>query len=282
MAAGEPSFTARIEAAWALAAEHPLLALVPLVTALTNTTKLRRVLGFDGTHVGIQFGFPVSVVDLWAFVSVPNSGFEVYAGVPLATPAAFVVVPLAVLFRAVLSAGYFGGLRNLQRADPVAFVAAVREYVVSFLGYQLAQLGLLAPFALLAAGGRAAGPLLLLALPVIVGASYLFFATPYILVRRDVGLGAAAKRSYALARAGGPYAAYAFRYLAFVVAVSVFVTAVVVNLGPVGLLLGVPVGALLGFTLNLATMDFVMDIDARTGGEGSENAAESGVSPGVS
>ncbi|MFD1586456.1 hypothetical protein ACFR9U_05645 [Halorientalis brevis] len=273
------AFTERLVAGWERASRHLALALVPFVTALLNTRKIEQVLQFDGQHVGFKLGLPVGVVDVWQFTSVPNTGVTVSTGLPVSTPAALLFVPLGIAVKAGLLAGYFGSLRDVLATDAFDFAANARTYFWEFLLYELVPLVLVGPLVLLAMQGglRAAGPLFVVLFPAIIVGSYLFFATPYLLVLHETGLVPAAKRSYALATAGGPYLGFALRFAALVLAVSAVVTVVVVNLGPLGIVLGTIGVAPVGVALNLATMEFVADLEERLSAR--EQEGGSGASP---
>lgn len=253
------SFTRRLAAAWTVATGPALpLALVPLVSSLLQFEKFQRVLGFHGGHVGVNFRFPAAVADLWTLVSLPNQGGGVHVTGPL------LLLPVLVVVQAALAAGYLGSIRSMLAGDRYAFADCVGRYFLPFLGYSALTFGLgLVSVGFAAAGGRGAAALVLVVgLPAHLLLAYLFYATPYLVVVRDSGLLDALAESYRLALAGGPYAAFAGGYLVATAGISLVATAVVVNLGPVGLLLGLVGGPLVGLTLTVATMQFVLDLVA--------------------
>lgn len=258
-----PSFTARLADGWERALSNLPLALVPLVAALLQTDKIRQVLAFRGGHVGFRIGLPVSIVDLWQFVSVPNSGVNVDVGGSLGSPLAVVGLAATVLVQAALAAGYFGSIRDLLVSETYDFAGNVRRFIRPFLLYTLVPVLLLLPLALLFAGGgeRAFVPAVVLLVPAIIVASYLFYATPYLVVLRETDLVSAARASYGFAIGGGPYLRYAVGFALFVLVGSGVMTAFVVNLGAVGILLGVVVASPVGLAANVATMRFVGDVD---------------------
>lgn len=258
------SFTTRVTDAWETASDHLVLALVPVVTALLNTEKIGAILGFDGTHIGMRFGLPAGIVDLWQFTSVPTTGLAVQIGIPITGPEAALLVPLGLGINAVLMAGYFGSIRDVLQGEPFDFATNVRQYFSQFLGYTLIPIVLFAPLFVAGMQGRPAalGPVLAIGVLAFFVGSYLFFATPYLLVLAEMGVVRAAKRSFALAIDGGPYFRYALGYMGFVIVTSVLITGVVVNLGIAGVLIGTVGVAPLGLTLNIATMQFVKDLEA--------------------
>ncbi|WP_262175429.1 hypothetical protein [Haloarcula laminariae] len=265
-----PDFRARIADGLARAGEHAALAVVPVLFALLDVEKLQSIVAFDSVHLGVRSGLPLSVVTVWQFVTVPSSGVSVNAGAPVQLlPLAFVTVPVLVVAQTALTAGYFGSIRNALDREPYQFVANSRRYFLPFLVLTALPYLVAVPAALGVFGlgsitgdiGVAALPVLLLGLVVSVVVSYLFYATPYLLVLRDTGLVAAARQSYTLAVQGGPYAAYAVGFALFVLVVSPFATAVVVNIPFLGALVGVLAGGYLGLGANVATMRFVADVD---------------------
>lgn len=258
-----PPITTRLGDGWARALEHLPLSAVPLVTAALATDRMRQILSADGGHLGIRFGLPVDVVDVWTFVSVPNEGVNVEVGLPVGLPLAVVLVPVAVVLRAALGAGYFGSIRGALETGNYEFAANARRHFVPFLLYTVAPLLATLPLFVLAAGGgaRALLPVAVILFPAVLLLSYLFYATPYLVVLRETDVVSAARASYSFAVAGGPYARYAVGFGGFVLAASLVVTAIVVNLGPVGIALGVGGGAAMGLACNVATMRFVADID---------------------
>lgn len=274
-----PPFTTRLANGWDDALAHPALALVPLVTALLATEKITRIAGFHGRHVGLRLGLPVGVVDLWQFVSVPNETASVGLPVPEALPLAVVVVPLAIVVQSALAAGYFGSLERAISGGDFEFVANVRRYFLPFLAYTLVPMAVVLPLALVGiADRRALVPVMVLLVPAFLVAAYLFYATPYLVVLRDEGIVAAARRSYALATDGGPYLRFAVGYAGFVLGLSILVTAVVVNLGLLGVALGVVALAPVGVACNATAMRFVADVDGAQA-PGSGGSAPSGAEP---
>ncbi|MFC6989636.1 hypothetical protein ACFQJD_14690 [Haloplanus sp. GCM10025708] len=243
--------------------------LVPIVLAAMDANKIRSVLAFDGLHLGFKVGAPLSVVTVWQFVSVPKSGVSVDTGVPLELlPFAAVSVPVALVVQSALTAGYFGSVADVVRGQEYDFVANVAAYFRPFFVLTLLPFLALLPLALGVvgpglSGGVPAGALAVVALgiPVFVALAYLFYATPYLVVLRDVGVVDAARGSYALALRGGPYLSYFLGFALFVLAVSPVATVVVVNVPLLGVPLGVVGGGVLGLAANLATARFVADVD---------------------
>ena len=265
-----PGFTARLSSGLSRAGEHLALALVPVLFALLDTNKIRAVTSFDGGHVGIRIGVPFSVVTVWQFVSVPQSGVNTETGVPIeALPLAVVTVPALLVVQAAVAAGYYGSLRNALDGVPYDFAGNSRRYFLPFLVLTVLPFLVVLPLALGVLGGigltgrpgAAALALLVPAAIFLLAAAYLFYGTPYLLVLRDTDLLDAARGSYSLATAGGPYLAYTAGFVLFVLLVSPVATAIVVNVPAVGLPVGVLVGGVLGLAANFATMRFFADLD---------------------
>lgn len=282
------SFSTRLADGVDRAAGHLVLALVPILLSLQETNKIRAVTTFEGGHVGIRSGLPVSVVTVWQFVSVPQSGVTVRTGISIdRLPFAVVTVPLLIVVGAALAAGYFGSIRNALDGRPYEFVANARRYFLPFLVLTVVPFALGLPFvlgvgAVGSSGGGLGAPtalLFVLAFVLFLVLAYLFYATPYLVVLREAGLLVAARQSYGFAAEGGPYLSYAVGYAVFVLLVSPLATGIVVNAPVVGLPLGIVVGAFLGLAANVATMRFVADLDpesslAATWNDGGDDPAD--------
>lgn len=233
-----------------VAAEHPLLAGVPLATSLLAVDNVRAVAGFHGSHFGLKFPFPAALLDVWSFVSLPNQDLA-------DTPTSLALLPLFVLVRAVLVAGYLGCVRDALVGRPLQFAANVRRYFLPLAAFELLSVAAvlaLVPFA-------SVGPLVLVvAIPAFLVLGYLFYGTPYLVVVADESLSRALAHSYALATDGGPYLGFFGRFLAGGAALSVVATAVVVNGGPVGVALGAVALAPVGVALTATTAALVLEL----------------------
>ncbi|WP_136361929.1 hypothetical protein [Halobellus limi] len=266
-----PSFLTRLSAGMSRASEHLVLVLVPILFALLDTNKITAITTFDGGHIGFKLGFPLSVITVWQFVSVPNSGVSVNTGLPIELlPFVFLTVPLLVIAQATIQAGYFGSLSNALDGNPYAFLQNSRTYFLPFLVLTTIPFLVLLPLAVGVFGvesltGSLSGAALLVLLPgmvIFLIVAYLFYGTPYLIVIRDRGLVDAARASYALAIEGGPYLTYAIGFSLFVFAVSPVATGIVVNVPVLGLLVGILAGGFIGLGLNFATMQFFADLDS--------------------
>ena len=268
-----PKFTTRLTDGWERALQHLPLAGIPILFALFNTNKLLAILRFDGGHIGFKFGLPVSVITVWQFVSVPNSGVNVNTGLPIEfLPVAIVTVPALLVVQAVLTAGYFGSIRNSLYGEPYAFVLNCKRHFIPFLIITSLPTLLLLPLAAGVIGtsavtGGFGGTTFVILLVAIVGfliLGYLFYPVPYLIVLHQIGVVVAAQRSYALATQGGPYVAYTTGFALFVLGVSPIATALVVNVPVIGLAIGIIGGGVLGLAANMMTMRFIADIDFKS------------------
>jgi len=262
------SFRDYLAEGWERAGEVTSLAAVPFVLSLTNVDAIVAILGHDGFHIGFKLGLPVSVVTVWQFVDPPSTGVSVTSGLPVSPPLALLTLPAVALLQTVLAAGYFGRLADHVTGRDRSFVDCVRAHVRPFLVLVLLPYLLFLPLAGGALGlGTVDGALvalLLLAVPVLLAAAYLFYAAPYLVVLRDIDAVSALRSSYRLAVQGGPYLRYALGFAVFVLLLSPAMSLVVVNVPGVGLLAGIAAGSYLGLVANLTTMLFVADIDPST------------------
>lgn len=254
--------TKRVSAAGAVASRHGALAMVPFLSTFLEFSNLRKVLAFDGSHVGLTFRFPTAIVDYWTFASVPN-----VPGGP-DTGGTVLFLPIVVLVQAGLVAGYLGSIREAMETGTFDFAANVRRYYLPMLGWALLAVLLGSSTVLLGAvgGSRTLPILVVLLVPVYLVLSYLFYATPYLIVLRDTGLEQALRSSYAYAMAGGEYGAFAVEFLVAVVVLSVVGT-FFVNAGAFGVLAGALLAAPIGLLFNVAVMTFVRDLDRSAGAE---------------
>lgn len=263
-----PDLTTRLSTAWREGRDHLGLAVVPALVALLSVRKIKRVAAFTGAHFGIAFELPTPVPSVWTAVSLPTQT-PTPVGAPF-DPTLLAVLPVAVLVRAVLTAGFLGSLREIAASGTYDFTASVRRYVIQFLLYHAVVTLLGTGFVLLAGSGTLAGGTAVLGIAAVVALfgvvvlSYLFWATPFLLVTREADLLSAFRGSYALATAGGPYFAYSAGYLGVVIALSIPTTVVVVNLGLAGIVLGAVAFAPIALMLALATLRFIADVDAES------------------
>ena len=267
-------FSDRVEKGFGALGDLAPLALVPVALSLLDVDKIRSVLAFEGFHVGLKIGIPAPGADLWSLVDPPDTdavtgttyhwtaaadgaagangsaaseSFALVAGVALVT----------LLVEAVLVAGYLGSIRGYLATGSYGFAANVGRYVGRMVGLYLLAFGAflaMLPLAL------AAPVLILLAIPVALALFYLLWAAPYLIVVRDCSVRDALVGSYRLAAAGGPYLAFTLTYLLAVLVASIPASLIVANGGAVGLAVGLVAVGPVGMALNVAVVDFVIDL----------------------
>lgn len=239
------------------------LVIVPALAALANVSELERVARFHGGHVGVAFGIPFPIADLWTFVNTPTSGV---VGVPFESTAphhlAAVIVALVIgsAVAGVVSAGYLGSIHEYLVSSRYDFVANAKRYAVPLVGFYLSLLAIGGGSVLFAAEIGASPGLLLLAIPLTLLIGYLLYATPFLVVTEGLSLVPAARRSVSLATDGGVYVEYFLKYALTVAAISILTTPIVVMGG-----LGVAVIATIavapvGLAFNVSTVWFLAEL----------------------
>lgn len=245
------SFPDRVGTTWPGVRRHIELALVPALTSLLAVADLRRVAQQEGFTIGATFRFPAPIIDLWTFVSLPapRTG-GLYVSPVLA------ILPLLLVVEGLLAAGYLGSVEAALRSGTYDFVASVRRYGVRIVIYTVLWNGIVLLLGVLAV----INPLfILIGIVVLLWLSYRLYATPYLIVIRDLPLGAALERSWGYGREGGEYFRFGVGYLLAVAAVSVVGTFFVTTTGLVGVVVGVFIAAPLGLAFTAATMAFVRE-----------------------
>ncbi|EJN59378.1 hypothetical protein [Halogranum rubrum] len=286
-----PSFTTRLADGFDRVEAVLELAFVPLVVAFFNVDAIQQTLASESDfRLGVEFSFPSAVVDVWAFVNVPREALYVGTGGPeanlgglfvyLSAVSALAVTVLMALLQSVLTAGYLGSLRQQLATGSYDFGSAVRRYSLPLVAYQLAKLLLgltLVTVGVLAGSGLVV--LVLAAIPLYFVLAYLFYPVPYLVVLREQGFVDAIRGSVRLAVSGESYFAYALGFMGFVALVSAVGTAVVANLGMVGIVVGAIAAAPLGLALNVTTLRFLADIDDASPTFGEWETNDGGASP---
>lgn len=237
-----------------------LLAVVPFLVGLASPGNFARIAADTSDfRLGVSFGFPSAVATSWDFVSLPNpgSGFTVYPPGMSAPQGVALVLGSAVL-TGVLAALYLGALQQDLLGDGEGAGDSFR-HVPALVAFELlVTVVVLVLFALAMVS-------LALVIPGLVVALYLafrFYPTPYLVVLRDLSLGAALRSSRRLSARGGDYTGFFVKYLLAVALVSLvatplFTTSVAGAVAGTGLL--APVCVL----FNAATMLFLADATDR-------------------
>ncbi|MEF8757080.1 MAG: hypothetical protein V5A33_02475 [Halobacteriales archaeon] len=245
------TFPDRVGTVWPRVRPHLELALVPALTSLLAIENIRRVTQSDGFTIGATFRFPAPIIDLWTFVNVPAP----QAGGLFVSPlVAF--FPVLLVVEGLIAAGYLGSVEATLRSGTYDFVDSVRRYGVRIVIYTVLWNGVVFLLGLLAV----ANPVfILVGIVLFLWLSYRLYATPYLIVTRDLSLGAALERSWGWGREGGEYFRFGVGYLLTVAAISIVGTFFVTTTGLVGVIVGVLVAAPLGLAFTAATMAFVRE-----------------------
>lgn len=241
------------------------LALVPFATSLAAFDDL-VALAEGSSGVSITFGFPTTRVDVWTFLDASAATDETFSvaypgdGVTALPLVVLLVITYAVV-SGLLTAGYFGSIREGIETGRFDFAANLRRYGARFVGFELLVLGLVLGFGVTL---LASPPLFVLGVLVALLLGYLFYPTLYLVVLRDLSLEAAFRRAYRLTT--GPEPTFGF-FVAFALAVaacSVPLSLLARSSLPGGLVATVA-AAPLGLVCNAAAMVHVRSIvDDRT------------------
>jgi hypothetical protein len=237
-----------VQRAWPAVRSDAVLLALPFVGTVLQFENALRVLR-AGPGGGVSFSFPTGFATLWTFVNVP--------------PAEGVVVrPVAFAFglvaQAALTAVYVP--RVVERVRPgrgeTRIVPALSRYFPPLFALALALAG---AGVVLVVAGVALGPLVLLAVPLVLAVGYALYAAPFLVVVEDRGAVDAIGRSVDLATDGGSYASYGVQHLLLVAVVSLPASTVVRISG--GALVVVAVLATpLATAITGATASFVVDL----------------------
>lgn len=212
------------------------LAFVPLVATLLSFSKVVAMATPHGGG-GVTFPLPTGLPTLWTFVNTPGLGRGTVG--PATSAATVVWVPLFVLGFLLVSAlqgGFLGVLANRAEGRRGSFVRNAGDFLPRMVGANL--ITMLVVFVAL--------PLLFfppLAIVVALVLSYLVYGLPFVVVVEDMAVLDALGETIRLATTGGRYLEYAVGYLVVGTVASFVLTAIVYNLGLLGVLLGAVVVA---------------------------------------
>lgn len=219
--------------------------------------------GSGGTDVTIET--PVEAVD----VPLEALTAEMMGWIAL-TLAAYAVLS------GIVMAAYVGGLDRRLRGEPTAVGSCIATYAPRFVLYNLVLFGAF----LLAFPVFALAPaLLVLAIPVIVALSYVFYPVPFLFVAADAPFLEAFHRSLGLTMAGGAVLSFGLWHLG-AAAVASLVLSLLVSSGGAAVLLALLASAPLSLVLTAATMSFFRE-DVVGGAENSTGGSSNG-DPGAS
>lgn len=230
-------------------------AVVPLALSLLAVDNVAQTAAASGVHVSVKFALPADVATLWTLYDPPASGVHVVV------PTSLSLLPVFVLVRAALVAGYLRGLVDAAREAKPSFLDAVAAYGVSMLGVQVAQFLVAMVVALPLIAGGSLG-LALVAMPVVLFVSYLLWGAPYLVVARDADAVTALAWSASLATDGGRYLSFAVGYALVAAVASVFVSLAVTGAGLVGVVVASAVLAYPSLVASAAASHVVDDVAA--------------------
>lgn len=243
----------------------PLLG-VPALMTLISFDAVASVLEFRGRHLGVSFPFPVPIHDLWSFVDPPSGGPTpgTVAGslsigdIGIAGLGALVYL----LIFAVLTAGYLGSIHQYRNAQCFDFVANIERYAVSYLGVTAIVFGTMLFAAWIAVVSR------LFLIPAVVTmllVGYLLWGAWFIVPVSGFGAVQAVLESVDLAVSSRRYATWTLVHLGVGAAASIGLTLVTVNLGGLGILIGMTLALPIWFLLTYVSLGVIDEIDAARG-----------------
>jgi hypothetical protein len=223
-----------------------LLLALPLVGTVLQFENALRVLR-AGPGGGVSFSFPTGFATLWTFVNVPPADGVVVR------PVAFA---FGLVVQAALTAVYVP--RVVERVRPgwgeARVTQALSRYFAPLFALALASVGIV-----LVLTGLVLGPLVLLAIPLVLAVGYALYAAPFLVVVEERGPVDAISRSVALATDGGAYASYGVQYLLLVVVVSL-PASTVVRTSVLDIALAAVLAVPLAAVTTGATAAFVVDL----------------------
>jgi hypothetical protein len=211
-----------------------VLAIVNMVLALLNFSKVAWVLGFFGYRIGFMFSFPNPIPTTWDLASVPTTpstgGQDLLLGLVVTALTSFVI--FFYLKRLAQT-----GLGIASGASPQRiFDILVYQFLLSALGFAFV----------------ASGPLFLLFFVPFIIFYYFTFPAPFLVVFKDMTLPRAIAASVRIAKSGR-YLAFVVTYVVATLLISIPLTLIVTNAQIVGLLTGIVFGGGAGLWLTCST-----------------------------
>lgn len=247
-----------------LGALAPLLAF-PVLLSFLNWSAIGSVLSHRGVYFGIAFPLPAPIGDLWTFVSLPSTESSqlvaVHGAGSLLPPSATALVLAGVLGYAVAHgifvAAYLGSISQYRTGGSYDVTANVLRYGVRYASLSLVLFGVVVlTFPLL----FVSPVFVLIAFPLVLLVSYLFWGAWFLVCDADAGTVDALRGSYRLATSERAYLEWSVFHLLVSALFSILVSGVVVNGGIVGILFGVVIAVPVGFVLTVASLSLIDDI----------------------
>lgn len=219
------------------------LFLVNVFLAFMSIDNIRRVLEFNGFHIGFRITLPITIPTVWDFVEPPP-----------ATPASYPVslwLFIALLSLIVNSIISFYYIRLISSKGLGYEPKSTPRRIIDLVLYGL--IGLFFAAIVLVAGVAA-----LFLFPLVIILYYFIYATPYIIILADQGIGKALQTSIALATSGA-YLTYTLVYIVIVFLTSPILTLITVNIKLPGIMVGSIIAGIIGLWLTSSTTAMILD-----------------------
>jgi len=232
------------------------LILINIILSFLNFSEIIRVITFRGIHFGLKITFPTSIHVLWDFVSTPLTK-SIYTG-------GFIGIILSIttlLLSALLAGGYIGViLRELNLKKPMKFIEYSVRYFPHILVYEVLiyALSLLLSFSLFISSVIFISTIFLFFILI-----YFIYATPFIIVIKDLSMINALRESMYLATKKS-YIIYTLLYVSITLVISIPITLITVNLNILGIIIGSIIASIPSLILTIATTLMVIDISKYT------------------
>jgi hypothetical protein len=225
----------RFDRAVSVTRRSAVLAVVPALATLLSLSNVAQALAARSAG-GVAFPFPTGLPTLWTYVSLPSGVGTGAFGGPLSITTFVPAFVVGLLVTSALEAGFLGSLEGRLAGGSSAFGESVRRFGLRMVGVNLVRFG-----AVLVAVPLFVVPPLALAAVLVL--TYLLYGLSFVIVVEDVGLGAGLSTCVGHALAGGSYASFGLAHLLLGAVASLVMSALVLNTGLLGILLGTGIAA---------------------------------------
>jgi len=227
------------------------LFLVNVFLAFMSIDNIRRVLEFNGFHVGFRLSLPVTVPTVWDFVEPPPSPPSYYVA-----SAWFIIALISLIVNSVITYFYLRIImsRGLDHQPPSTPIRIIDLILYGLIGLFFA--------AIIVVAGLAA----LMLFPLVIILYYFIYATPYIIVAENKNIAEALATSIKLASTG-TYLTYTLTYIAIVLLISPILTLITVNTKLPGIIVGSVIAGIIGLWLTSSTTAMILDKQGLLGRE---------------
>ncbi len=229
----------------------PGLFLVNVFLAFMSIDNIRRVLEFNGFHIGFRLSLPVTVPTLWDFVEPPPTPPSHYV-----VSLWFIIALISLIVNSVITYFYLRIImsRGLDYQPPSTPVRIIDLILYGLIGLFFAVIIVLA------------GVAALILFPLVIILYYFIYATPYIIVAENKNIAEALATSIRLASTG-TYLAYTLTYIAIVLLISPILTLITVNTKLPGIIVGSVIAGIIGLWLTSSTTAMILDKQGLLGRE---------------